>query len=90
MNREFSQQTEIGTGAPERKRPYPALLSVLQAEARSGPAPRLPWLKARLPGGPNYLRLKALVKELCESLLDAPGTDGRLVRARISNGKEFR
>ncbi len=27
---------------------------------------------------------------LHQSLLDAPGTDGRLVRARISNGKEFR
>ncbi|MEK7404614.1 MAG: lipoyl synthase [Acidobacteriota bacterium] len=42
------------------------LLSVLQAEAgaRSGPAPRPLWLKTRLPGGPNYLRLKALVKEL--------------------------
>ena len=64
MNREFPKQTEIGSGAPERKRPYPALLSVLQAEAKSRPAPRPLWLKAKLPGGPNYLRLKALVKEL--------------------------
>lgn len=64
MNREFPKQTEIGSGAPERKRPYPALLSVLQAEAKSRPAPRPLWLKARLPGGPNYLRLQALAKEL--------------------------
>jgi lipoic acid synthetase len=66
VNGEFPKQTEIGTVAPERKRPYPALLSVLQAETEAGarPAPRPPWLKARLPGGPNYLRLKALVKEL--------------------------
>ena len=66
MNGQFPKQTEIASWAPERKRPYPALLNVLQAEAetRSGPAPRPPWLKATLPGGPNYLRLKALVKEL--------------------------
>ena len=66
VNGQFPKQTEITSGAPERKRPYPALLNVLQAEAdsRSGPAPRPPWLKATLPGGPNYLRLKALVKEL--------------------------
>ena len=66
MNREFPKQTEIGTVAPERKRPYPALLRVLHAETEAGSrlAPRPPWLKAKLPGGPNYLRLKALVKEL--------------------------
>lgn len=66
MNMEFPKQTEIGSGAPERKRPYPALLSVLQAEAeaKSRPTPKPMWLKARLPGGPNYLRLKALSKEL--------------------------
>ena len=66
MNGQFPKQTEIASGALERKRPYPALLNVLQAEAdsRSGPAPRPPWLKATLPSGPNYLRLKVLVKEL--------------------------
>ena len=66
VNGQFPKQTEITSVAPERKRPYPAHLNVLQAEAdsRSGPAaPRPPWLKATLPGGPNYLRLKALVKE---------------------------
>jgi hypothetical protein len=81
VNREFPKQTEIGSGAPERKRPYPALLCVLQALAKSRPAPRPLWLKARLPGGPNYLRLQALAKELrlhtvCEptsrSVLDVP------------------
>ena len=66
VNGQFPKQTEITSGAPERKRPYPALLNVLQeeADARSGPAPRPLWLKATLPGGPNYLRLKVLVKEL--------------------------
>ena len=66
VNSEFPKQTEIGSGAPERKRPYPALFSILQAEAEAKPrlAPKPPWLKARLPGGPNYLRLKALTKEL--------------------------
>ena len=66
VNSEFPKQMEIGSGAPERKRPYPALFSILQAEAETKPrhAPRPPWLKARLPGGPNYLRLKALTKEL--------------------------
>jgi lipoic acid synthetase len=66
VNREFPKQTEIGTVAAEHKTPYPALLRVLQAETEAGPrpAPRPPWLKAKLPGGPNYLRLKALVKEL--------------------------
>ena len=66
MNSEFPKQTEIGSGAPERKRPYPALFRILQAEAedKPRPAPKPPWLKARPPGGPNYLRLKALTKEL--------------------------
>ena len=66
VNSEFPKQTENGSGAPERKRPYPALFSILQAEAEAKPrlAPKPPWLKARLPGGPNYLRLKALTKEL--------------------------
>jgi lipoyl synthase len=66
VNGELPKQTETGTVALERKRPYPALLNVLQAETEAGsrPAPRPPWLKAQLPGGPNYLRLEALVKEL--------------------------
>ncbi len=48
------------------KRPYPGLLSELcmEAEIGSGPVPKPPWLKVKAPGGPNYLRLKALVKEL--------------------------
>ena len=65
VNEQFPKQTEITLRAPERKRPYPTLLNILrvEAEAGSGSAPRPPWLKAPLPGGPNYLRLKALVKE---------------------------
>jgi lipoic acid synthetase len=48
------------------KRPYPGLLSELcmEAEIGSGPVPKPPWLKVKAQGGPNYLRLKALVKEL--------------------------
>ncbi len=48
------------------KRPYPGLLSELcmEAEIGSGTVPKPPWLKVKAPGGPNYLRLKALVKEL--------------------------
>ncbi len=47
------------------KRPYPALLEVLQAEAEVGhkPLPKPEWLRAKAPAGPNYLRLKALVKQ---------------------------
>ena len=47
------------------KRPYPALLEVLQAEAEVGlkPLPKPEWLRAKAPGGPNYHRLKALVKQ---------------------------
>ena len=47
------------------KRPYPALLELLQAEAEAGlkPARKPEWLRAKAPGGPNYLRLKALVKQ---------------------------
>jgi len=65
VNSEFPKHTEIGSGAYERKRPYPALFSILQAEAKPRLAPKPPWLKARLPGGANYLRFKALTKELC-------------------------
>jgi len=36
----------------------------MEAEIGSGPVPKPPWLKVKAPGGPNYLRLKALVKEL--------------------------
>ena len=38
------------------KRPYPALLEVLQAEAEFGHKPtRKPeWLRAKAPAGPNY------------------------------------
>ena len=47
------------------KRPYPALLELLQAEAEVGlkPARKPEWLRAKAAGGPNYLRLKALVKQ---------------------------
>ncbi len=47
------------------KRPYPALLEALQAEAEVGlkPLPKPAWLRAKAPGGPNYHRLKALVKQ---------------------------
>jgi lipoic acid synthetase len=48
------------------KRPYPALLSELRTEAEVGSSPtrRPPWLKVKAPGGPNYARLKALVRDL--------------------------
>ena len=38
------------------KRPYPALLEVLQAEAEVGlkPARKPEWLRAKAPAGPNY------------------------------------
>ena len=60
MNREKWQMADV------LKRPYPGLLSELcmEAEIGSGPVPKPPWLKVKAPGGPNYLRLKALVKEL--------------------------
>ena len=47
------------------KRPYPALLEVLEAEAEVGlkPARKPEWLRAKAPAGPNYHRLKALVKQ---------------------------
>ena len=47
------------------KRPYPALAQALQAETDSAPrlARKPQWLRAKAPGGANYLRLKALVKE---------------------------
>ncbi len=64
VNSEFPKHTGIGSGSYERKRPYPALFSILQAEAKPRLAPKPPWLKARLPGGANYLRVKALTKEL--------------------------
>ena len=47
------------------KRPYPALLELLEAEAEVGlkPARKPEWLRAKAPSGPNYHRLKALVKQ---------------------------
>jgi lipoate synthase len=48
------------------KRPYPALLKALQAEAEVAPNParKPPRLRAKAPSGPNYHRLRALVKQL--------------------------
>ena len=47
------------------KRPCPALLEVLEGEAEVGlkPARKPEWLRAKAPAGPNYHRLKALVKQ---------------------------
>jgi hypothetical protein len=63
---DLHKDPEVGSEPPERKRPYPALLSALRTEAEAGsrPARKPPWLKVKAPGALNYLRLKALVKEL--------------------------
>ena len=63
---ENSPRTKTGSLAGAFvKRPYPALLAILQAEAEVGlkPAQKPEWLRAKAPGGPNYHRLKALVKQ---------------------------
>lgn len=48
------------------KRPHPALLKALQTETEMGARSvcKPPWLKVKVPGGPNYRRLKALMQDL--------------------------